>query len=513
MPAAGVVPVAMATIDKAKLGKLTRRHGIRIATEIRCSVEECVLAVGDVVDCSSVLAASRMNGAVVMFLESIEKVNTVVQTGIVIKDTFIQVMPLVRPAKRITISNVPPYMTDEALINELTRYGQVISTIKMIHYGGKSEQSKHVICYRRQVYMVLKSGVEELNVAFKFKIDGFDHVIFVSSDNMKCFGCGQEGHLRRSCPVETGEGTSQASEYSPIRADINHLGGVINKSGNVEVKINGVNEGTSVEVNRATGGENDTVSHTQTKVGESEDVVKMGDVRKNECAEIAELIVGVESVTSVGSSRTVTQDREENTVAESSADGDSAEDSNNDMQGNLGIQDNSANALVESEIVDINTVTQSIDGESIDIDSLVDNETLFKIPSGKRKMKTKWITVSEKKGKTQKATGQSDEQKKDYSSLTPDDSDSDLSDTKSQRSRRSAYTLGRIRAFLIKTKNMKGVAVEDFFPDRKLFIDSAQSLMRKEGEEQFTMQEIYRLKKLVQKLKLGLQKEDGYETS
>lgn len=40
-----------------------------------------------------------MNGAVVIFLDTIEKVNSVVQSGVVIQDTFTPLIPLVQPAK------------------------------------------------------------------------------------------------------------------------------------------------------------------------------------------------------------------------------------------------------------------------------------------------------------------------------------------------------------------------------------------------------------------------------
>lgn len=38
--------------------------------------------------------------------------------------------------------------------------------------------------------MILNNGKDELDLVFKFKIDGFDYAIFVSSDmTIKCFGC------------------------------------------------------------------------------------------------------------------------------------------------------------------------------------------------------------------------------------------------------------------------------------------------------------------------------------
>ncbi|KAK3522075.1 hypothetical protein QTP70_022611, partial [Hemibagrus guttatus] len=51
------------------------------------------------------------------------------------------------------------------------------------------------------VFMVFKEGVGELNVVFKFTVEGFDYNIFISSDtDIKCFKCGQTGYLARACP-------------------------------------------------------------------------------------------------------------------------------------------------------------------------------------------------------------------------------------------------------------------------------------------------------------------------
>lgn len=52
--------------------------------------------------------------------------------------------------------------------------------------------------------MTLNGGTDSLNLVFKFKIDGFDYTGHVSTDDMKCFGCGREGHLIRSCPGRVG---------------------------------------------------------------------------------------------------------------------------------------------------------------------------------------------------------------------------------------------------------------------------------------------------------------------
>lgn len=50
---------------------------------------------------------------------------------------------------------------------------------------------------------------------------------------------------------------------------------------------------------------------------------------------------------------------------------------------------------------------------------------------------------------------------------------------------------------------MKGVKVEDYFPDCELF-SSARILMREKDTNSFSDQEIFRLKKNVQKFKLKI---------
>ena len=153
--------------------KLSRQHGVKLSPAAQVSVEECCLAIGEKVGCNSVKFASRMNSAVVIFLDSVDKVNSVVESGVVICDLFTQVLPLASPARRVVISNVPPYISNEALGRELGRYGQLVSPIKLVGLGGKSPRVKHVFTYRRYVFMILKNNETDLNLVLKFTVENF----------------------------------------------------------------------------------------------------------------------------------------------------------------------------------------------------------------------------------------------------------------------------------------------------------------------------------------------------
>lgn len=70
------------------LANLTRQHGFKIIPTCRCSVEECSLSVGEILGHSSIKSAARMNSAVVIFVDSVEKTNKVIEKGIVVNEIF-----------------------------------------------------------------------------------------------------------------------------------------------------------------------------------------------------------------------------------------------------------------------------------------------------------------------------------------------------------------------------------------------------------------------------------------
>ncbi len=117
-----------------------------------------------------------------------------------IDGTFILVLPLSTPSKKVTLSNVPPFIKNETLVGMLSRYGKLISPLKMIPIGVKSPQLKHVMSFRRFTYMVLKDNVDELDLTLNFRHDDVNYVIYATTNVMKCYGCRENGHLVRVCP-------------------------------------------------------------------------------------------------------------------------------------------------------------------------------------------------------------------------------------------------------------------------------------------------------------------------
>lgn len=201
---------SMAAPGAGSLEFLTRRHGVKIDTT--ANLEECVLAVAALAGHENVLSASRMNNAIVIFLKTIDLANLVVESGVEIGGIFTSVLPLSTPSKKVTLSNVPPFIKNDTLAGMLARYGKLISPIKMIPIGSKSSILKHVVSFRRFVYMVLKDNTDELDLTLNFRHEDFNYVIYASTNTMRCYACGDNGHLIRACPKKVNEPNVSVSD-------------------------------------------------------------------------------------------------------------------------------------------------------------------------------------------------------------------------------------------------------------------------------------------------------------
>lgn len=148
-----------------------------------------------------------------IFVDEVEKAKTVITNGVVVKDTLVLVTPLATPVRKVMLSNIHPFISDELIKRELARYGKIVSSIRKLLSGCRAPELKHVVSYRRQLYMILNNSIQELNLTFKLTVEGFERTLFATTENMKCFGCGKEGHLIRSCLEDvSGAGKSDAGK-------------------------------------------------------------------------------------------------------------------------------------------------------------------------------------------------------------------------------------------------------------------------------------------------------------
>lgn len=188
----------MASLPEGSAASLSLRHGVRCMAEPGVNVEDVLIAAGEQIGYDNICSASRMNKAVVIFVKEEHLVNRLISNGVVVSGTFITVSPLVTPTTRVTISNVPPFIKNSEIERALASYGKFASPVKMISLGCKNEALKHVLSFRRQVFMFLNE--QDLNVSFRLGHEGKSYLVYASTGNNKCFECGDIGHKRVACP-------------------------------------------------------------------------------------------------------------------------------------------------------------------------------------------------------------------------------------------------------------------------------------------------------------------------
>lgn len=196
----------MASHPEGRAAVSSLRHGLRCDPGPESSVEDVLLAVGVEVGYVNITSASRMNKAVVVFVKEERYVNKLVESGLLVRERYVPISPLASPTVKVTVSNIPPFIPNSDIERELLRFGTFASGIKMIPLGCKNPALKHVLSFRRQVFMFLESRDQTLDVSFRCTHEGKFYMVYASTGSLKCFECGDIGHKRFACPHKQQEG-------------------------------------------------------------------------------------------------------------------------------------------------------------------------------------------------------------------------------------------------------------------------------------------------------------------
>lgn len=176
-------------------------------------VKDYVIETGKKVDPKNILFASRMsNNRVCIYLVSREVVEKFVENegGITINDIFVPVRKLIMPAKKIVISNVSPCIPHHVLEEKLKDAGlRLVSPISFMGAGIGLEEYKHVLSFRRQVF-IAEDPATSVPSSLLVTHDSEEYRVYLSDDQLRCFRCKDLGHVAAKCPNQTEEdaGTS-----------------------------------------------------------------------------------------------------------------------------------------------------------------------------------------------------------------------------------------------------------------------------------------------------------------
>ncbi|KAK7921820.1 hypothetical protein WMY93_008722 [Mugilogobius chulae] len=208
----------MASLPEEDAQPPSIKHGIRVVADPTFYRRTSFVGPGRAVGHENIVYGSRMNKAVVAFLRKVHLVHNVVESGLVLENDFVAVSPLFVPSVRVTVSGVPPFISNESIERELVRFGKLASGLKPVRLGCKDARLQHVHSLRRQCFMYLNDPSGTLELSFAVKWENRHYTLYVSSGHMRCFECGDVGHKRASCPhrePRAGESEREAGAAEP----------------------------------------------------------------------------------------------------------------------------------------------------------------------------------------------------------------------------------------------------------------------------------------------------------
>ena len=152
-----------------------------------------------------------MRSDVVIFVSSLEDVDTICSRGLSVNGRFFEAQCLVNIPKKLTLSNCPPFLPNTLLEDMLINVGQITSQIKPIPLGIKTPALRHVKSFRRQVSILMKSPQDQIPAFFDISFQRQSYRIFFN-DDVTCFKCKQHGHIQRKCPLNKANKTETAND-------------------------------------------------------------------------------------------------------------------------------------------------------------------------------------------------------------------------------------------------------------------------------------------------------------
>ena len=129
-------------------------------------------------------------------MSSREEVADAITRGLSYGDSFLELTPLIQPTTRLTFSNVYPEIPNHILINNIYSFCKVVSAVRPIPLGFKNKQLSHIMSFRRQVQVLIKPNItlpDHINLSY----GNTNYRVFLSTDSVRCFNCGEFGHISR----------------------------------------------------------------------------------------------------------------------------------------------------------------------------------------------------------------------------------------------------------------------------------------------------------------------------
>lgn len=166
------------------------------------SLERYVEALAVLVQPRHIMYASKIsNNRVCIFLTSKKLVDDITEKykTINVDGSEQNLRPYVSKQRRIVLSNVYPVIPNSVIEEELDKLKVIRSSpVTFLRAGFAKENFTHILSFRRQLY-VPEESVSKIPDSIVVEFKGERNWIYLSSGNIKCFQCKEEGHIAKNC--------------------------------------------------------------------------------------------------------------------------------------------------------------------------------------------------------------------------------------------------------------------------------------------------------------------------
>lgn len=180
----------------------SRKLSVILENAKECNQDDILRAVADVVGAKNILYASKLSGArFCLYLSSESAVTTIcARTGVYVNNSFLKCRKYVSDATQLLISNCPPEMSDDTLLDLLKPYGEAVSKPKRLGVSTVHDDLKHVLTWKRSIYMKIPDDAlpcpEVLHVTSR---EGTKHSIYIQTNQTPCYFCKSRSHPAEEC--------------------------------------------------------------------------------------------------------------------------------------------------------------------------------------------------------------------------------------------------------------------------------------------------------------------------
>ncbi|UYV79485.1 NMUR1 [Cordylochernes scorpioides] len=150
---------------------------------------------------AGVVQVSKVNGHQLLGLANRGLAERLINNGLEVEGTLLRAFPFRKRAERITVSNLPFFVEDSAIINALRPFGRITSIAPKMMKAGPYTYTDG----RREAFIVLHEGMttERLPTRLNITIKGEAWPAYLST-GIKCSRCHGQGHRRANCPLLAG---------------------------------------------------------------------------------------------------------------------------------------------------------------------------------------------------------------------------------------------------------------------------------------------------------------------